>query len=391
MSTDVRTFVALDAGVDRDLISAALPTQNGIRLVGVIDGLDETWPALQETPSDLLLVACAGYSERALLLVDGAAKQWPDRPVIVLCVGEPNGFTRRVFEAGADDLVTLPETPDRISFVVEKAFARRRGSERASGIATGEMICVLGPKGGTGKTLTACNLGVGLARGGRSVALVDLDLQFGDVGLALGCPPEKTIYDLARSGGSLDAEKLEDYLMRHNSGLRVLVAPARPDQAGAISAEFLRDVYATLRSSFDFVIVDTPPGFTPEVIATVDSATQIVMVGMLDSLSLKNTKLGLETLELMGVERERIRFVLNRGDSRVGISAVEAASIVGRHLDVVIPSDRDIPRSVNEGTPIIQSKSRSDAARGFTRLASMYLDPAVATSKRRRVLRRKAT
>jgi pilus assembly protein CpaE len=389
VSAEVRTFVALDSGVDRELVSASLPTQNGMRLVGVIDGLDETWPALQETPSDLLLIACTGYSERALLLIDGAVKQWPDRPVVVLCAGEPNGFTRRVFEAGADDLVTLPETPDRMSFILEKTLARRRGAERASGIATGELICILGPKGGTGKTLTACNLGVGLAAAGRSVAVLDLDLQFGDVALALGVAPEKTIYDLARSGGSLDAEKLDAYLMRHESGLRVLVAPARPDQASAVTADFLRDVYATLRSTFDFVIIDTPPGFTPEVIATVDAATRVIMVGMLDSLSLKNTKLGLETLELMGVDRDRITFLLNRGDSKVGISHVEAASIVGRAMDVVIPSDRDIPRSVNEGTPILQAKARSEAARGFSTLVSMYLNPDTGKKQRRGLFRRK--
>src|SRR5207247_7423910 len=128
----------------------------------------------------------------------------------------------------------------------------------------------------------------------------DLDLQFGDVTLSLGMSPERTVYDLAKSGGTLDADKLDGYLMTHSSGVRVLAAPTRPDHASTISISFLRDVYAVLRSSFDYVIVDTPPGFTPEVIASIDSSTDICMVGMLDSLSLKNTKLGLETLELMG-------------------------------------------------------------------------------------------
>jgi pilus assembly protein CpaE len=386
---ELRAFVALDSGVDRDLVSAALPSDNGFRLVGVIEGLDATWTALQETATDLLLVACAGYSERALVLIDGAIKQRPDRPVVVLCTDTPNGFTRRVFEVGADDLVALPESPEHVAFVLEKTLARRRGADRAAGIANGELICVVGPKGGTGKTLTACNLGVGLAARGHSVALVDLDLQFGDVGLALGLAPERTLFDLARSGGSLDAEKLDAYLLRHESGLRALVAPARPDQAGSVTADLLRDVYATLRASFEFVIVDTPPGFTPEVIATIDAASQVVMVAMLDALSLKNTKLGLETLELMGVDRDRIRFVLNRSDSKVGITSVDVATIVGRPVDVAIPSDRDISRAVNEGRPIITAKSRSDAAKGFAALAAMYLQPNGAPTRRRRLLRRR--
>ena len=164
------------------------------------------------------------------------------------------------------------------------------------------MICVLGPKGGTGKTLVSTNLAVALAPAGQKVALVDLDLQFGDIGLALGLRPDKTIHDLARSGGSLDSDKLEAYLVKHESGLNVLMAPTRPDQASAVTVDFLRDVFTTLRSMCDYVIVDTPPGFTPEVIAAIDLSSDVCIVGMLDSLSLKNTKLGLETLELMGYD-----------------------------------------------------------------------------------------
>jgi pilus assembly protein CpaE len=242
----------------------------------------------------------------------------------------------------------------------------------ATAVAAASMICVLGPKGGTGKTLTACNLAVGLARGGQKVALVDLDLQFGDVGLALGLAPDRTIYDLAKSGGSLDAEKIGAYLAEHVSGLNVLLAPTRPDHAGLVTVEFLREVYAALRASHDFVVVDTPPGFTPEVIASIDSSSHICIVGMLDSLSLKNTKLGLETLSLMGYDTERISLVLNRADSRVGITREDVVAIVGRAPDVLVPSDREISRSVNEGLPIVLANERSEAARAFRSLATLY-------------------
>jgi pilus assembly protein CpaE len=127
-----------------------------------------------------------------------------------------------------------------------------------------------------------------------------------------------------------------------------------------------------MRASNDFVLVDTPPGFTPEVIASIDSSSGVVLVGMLDTLSLKNTKLGLDTLELMGYPSERIRLVLNRADSRVGITQEDVVSVIGRTPDVMIPSDREIPRSVNEGTAIVVAKSRSEAAKAFKRLASLY-------------------
>jgi pilus assembly protein CpaE len=368
----IKALVALDRGVEADQIRASLPTDGEIEFVGLVDGLDEGWQTLQEVSVDLLVIACAAASDRALFLIEGAIKQRPDRPVVVLAPPSANGFMRRVFEAGADDILTLPQTPEEIRFALNKAVVRKQGSAAGAAGATGSLVCVLGPKGGTGKTLTSCNLAVSLASAGNSVVLVDLDLQFGDVGLALGLSPEKTIYDLAKSGGSIDAEKIEAFLVPHPSGIRVLMAPVRPDHASVVTAEFLRDLYAALQSTNDFIVVDTPPGFTPEVIATIDSSTEVLIVATLDALSLKNTKLGLETLALMGYERERIRFLLNRADSRVGIGEDEVLSIVGMQPEVKVPSDRDVAVAVNEGTPIVLANERSDAARAFQTLASLY-------------------
>ena len=372
MAGRIHALVAIDSGVDGQQVQTLLPEGNGIDVVGIISGLDESWRTLQETAPDLVVVACEGYSDRTLYFIESAVKQNPDRPVVVLTTGSPNGFVRRVFEAGADDIVTLPEPPERVAFALEKAVARRRGAAVASGIAVAPMICVLGPKGGTGKTLVSTNLSVALAQEGHKVALVDLDLQFGDIGLALGLRPDKTIYDLARSGGSLDEEKLEAYLVRHSSGVGVLLAPTRPDQASAVTVDFLRDVFTTLRSTSDYVIVDTPPGFTPEVIAAIDASSDVCMVGMLDSLSLKNTKLGLEALELMGYDRNRTSLVLNRADTRVGITQEDVEAIIGRRPEVFIPSDRQIPISVNDGTPITMQDERSEPARAFKKLAELY-------------------
>jgi pilus assembly protein CpaE len=392
MNERVKTLVALDSGVERETVEAALPEGSNIEVVAFVDGLEESWTTLQETATDLVVVACAGYSERTLVFVDGAAKQRGDRPIVVLTETSPNGFVRRVFEAGADDLITLPDTPANVLFTLQKALARKQGAALASGVALAPMVCVLGPKGGTGKTLTSCNLAVSLAQSGRKVALVDLDLQFGDVGLALGLAPERTIHDLVKSGGSVDAEKIDSFLVPHSSGVRVLMAPTRPDQAAGITVEFLRDVYSALRAGNDFVVVDTPPGFTPEVIASIDSSSHVCMVGMLDSLSLKNTKLGLETLELMGYEQGRIQLLLNRADTRVGIGHDEVAAIIGRAPDVLVPSDREIPASINAGVPIVIAKARSDAAGAFGALAKVYLagEAHASTNGRRHgLLRRK--
>jgi pilus assembly protein CpaE len=370
MGDTIRILVTLAEHADPRLVEQALQGDSSLEVVGYADYFDD-WREFLEQPADIVIVACAAGDQSATSMVDRAVKHRPDRPVVVMTGSSPNGFLRQAFEAGADDVITLPQPSEEVAFTLEKVIARRKGLA-VPGKAAAPIIAVLGPKGGTGKTLIATNLAVALAQRDANVVLVDLDLQFGDIGLALGLSPERTMYDLMRAGPPFDHEKLDRHLIRHSSGVKVLIAPTRPDQASAVSIDFLREIYASLRTMCDAIIVDTPPGFTPEVIATIDVSSEICMVGMLDSLSLKNTKLGLETLDLMGYETDRVSLVLNRADTRVGITPDDVSTIVGRAPDVSVPSDREIPRSVNEGTPIVASRKNSGAAKAFRDLADRY-------------------
>jgi pilus assembly protein CpaE len=375
----VRALVALDEHVDRPVVETLLSSSPS---VNVLEYLELGNGSASVDGGDILVVACAEFTDEVARFVTQASERRPQRPVVVLAHPGSNGYVTDAFGHGADDILTLPETDDLsvaaamapdLIFSLEKAVARKRGAKVAVERGLGQMICVLGLKGGSGKTLTAANLAVSLADAGKKVAVVDLDLQFGDIGLALGVNPERTLYDLARAGGSLDSEKVADFLAVHSSGVGALLAPTRPDQAGLITNDFVREVLRVLREMSDYVIVDTPPGFTPEVITAVDDSTSVCMVAMLDSLSLKNTKLGFETLELMDYPDEKVRLVLNRADSKVGISAEDVMAVMGRAPTVLVPSDRNVTRSVNEGDPIALSNRRSDAARAFHSLAELYM------------------
>jgi pilus assembly protein CpaE len=370
-------LVVLDDRVDREVAETLLTSNPNL---DVADFVDLSFAKPDRNDGDVLIVACASFTPAVAEYIGLASRLNPNRPVILVCTEGSNGYVGEAIGAGADDILALPLHGDLqaartrsqdVLFSVQKALARKRGMQLHATRDLGRMICVLGLKGGGGKTLTSSNLAASLAARGHSVAIVDLDLQFGDVGLALGLTPERTVYDLVRSGGSLDAEKLADFLTVHPSGVRALLAPARPDQAGVVTAEFLKDVYPLLRATHEYVIVDTPPSFTPEVIGAVDASTQVCMVAMLDSLSLKNSKLGLETLELMDY-RGGVRVLLNRADSSVGISREDVVSIIGCAPDVLVPSDRNITRSVNQGEPIALLHSRSEAARAFGKLAELY-------------------
>ena len=402
MSSPIRILVALDAGAERDTVEAVLPVRAGVELAGVADSLEAGRYQLAEEAIDAVLVGSTGSADGALSFAEEVAGHYPDRAVLLLHAGTPNGLAARALAAGAEDLLELPASngqppspADRervaaeLQTALQKAVARRRRATAGPRAAKGRMIMVLGPKGGAGKTLVSSSLAVTLAETGERVVLLDLDLQFGDVGLTLGLPPAKTIHDLVASGGSLDAEKLSDYLVTHESGARVLQAPARPDQAAAVGVEFLRRLFDVVRATEDWIIVDGSPGFTPEIIAAIDASTDICMVGTVDAPALKNTKLGLETLELMGVEPGRVKLVLNRADSRVGVTPEDVEAITGRAADALVPSHRDVARSVNEGRPLVVSQPGSQPARALRGLADSYSGADRRNGSRRRLFGRR--
>jgi pilus assembly protein CpaE len=382
MSSDLTVLVALDREVDRGLIETIVARDPSL---AVIDYLELDGPSASGLGTgDSLVVAVADYTSEARDFVIKAHHQHPQRPIILLCPTGTSGSLGEAFNNGVDDIVALPTTPGssadpevarQLAFTIQKAVMRRRGTVTPKAETVRNVICVLGLKGGSGKTLTSVNLGVSLAQAGHSVALMDLDLQFGDVALAMGLTPMRTIYDLVRSGGSLDAGKLEDFLMEHPSGARALLAPVRPDQAAMITVPFLQEVQRLLGEMFEFVVIDTPPSFAPEVISAVDSSNDVLVVAMRDTLSLKNTKLGLETLERMDYDRRRVKILLNRANTNVGIEREDVLAILGRDVDILLPSHRDITRSINQGEPIAL-QGASEAAKAFRSLAQMYIDAA---------------
>jgi pilus assembly protein CpaE len=230
------------------------------------------------------------------------------------------------------------------------------------------LVVVLGPKGGVGKTTVATNLATTLAAHGRRTLLVDLDLQFGDVGLVLGVQPDRTIHDLVTAQGRLDGERLRGFVGQTKDGVDVLLAPARPDQADAVTPEKLTEVLDTARSEYDVVIVDTPPAFTSTTITAIDHAQHAVMVGTLDLPGLKNMKVGLETMALMGFDRDRIVTVLNRSDSKVGLIAHDVKKILDASPDVSVPSDRSVPRSLNATRAIVAGEPKAAPAKALRAL-----------------------
>lgn len=233
----------------------------------------------------------------------------------------------------------------------------------------GRVVTVFSAKGGCGKTTLSTNLAALLADGGRrEVCLVDLDLAFGDVAIALQLFPTHSIADAVPLGETLDFTGLHSLLTPHSPGLTCLVAPVDPGSASSIPAELIGRILALLRDHFDYVIIDTPPAFDDQVLAAFDVSDVVALIATLDIPALKNLKLTLETLEMLNYPREDWKIVLNRSDSKVGLAASEVEKTLKATIASQIPSSRDVPAAINRGVPIVLDQPRhavSQAIRGF--------------------------
>ena len=235
--------------------------------------------------------------------------------------------------------------------------------------AEGDVVTVFSAKGGVGKTTLSVNLGAQLAASGAQVLLVDLDLAFGDVAISLQQLPERTISDLVAMGGHLDEPGLRSVLTPHGCGLDVLAAPPGPSEAEGVPAATVAEVLRVARHRYDHVIVDCPPAFTEHVLTAVDTSDLIVLIATLDIPAVKNLRLTLETLDLLGTPRENRLLVLNRSDAKVGLRASDVVTAVGQDISVTVPSSLDVPASVNRGVPLVLDSPRHPVSAAVRDLA----------------------
>ena len=234
------------------------------------------------------------------------------------------------------------------------------GTEGAERQHHGQVITVFSAKGGCGKTTLATNIATALAESGKgTVALVDLDLAFGDVAIALQLFPTHPIADAVPIGEDLDGPALASLLTSHRSGLQALVAPMEPSAADLITTPLVSRILDILREDFDYVVVDTPPALDDHVLAAFDHSNVVALLATLDIPALKNLKLTLETLDLIGFPRDRLKIVLNRSDSKVGLSLSEVEKTLRAPIVAQIPSSRDVPASTNRGVAIVSDDPKS--------------------------------
>jgi pilus assembly protein CpaE len=255
--------------------------------------------------------------------------------------------------------------------------------------APGRLIAVFSTKGGVGKSTVAINVAVAMARRSpERVALVDADLQFGDVAVLLGLPPQHTVLDAAASVQFGDPEMLRALLSRHGSGLMVLPAPTEPVLGEHMRPEDIVAVCGALQMMCAHVVVDLPTQFDPYVLALVDAADEVLLVGSMDIPSVKNLKIGVQALDLEAIAGSKLRLVLNRANTQVKLDVREIEQVLGMRAEYPIPSDIAVPISVNAGVPVVDYEPRSAATRALEHIATSLLAPGAQVQTRGRRAKR---
>jgi pilus assembly protein CpaE len=355
---------------------------------------DEAMAAVAAEGRDVLAAIFGpSLADRDALALAGALQQGtPDISVLLIRRQDSGELLRQALKVGVKDVLssasdeTAVRTAAARAIEIARTLRGRLGggapTDPGDGKAPGKVVTVFSSKGGCGKTFLSTNLAVALARNGAEVALVDLDLHFGDVAIMLHLFPSHTISEAAQNPG-LDAMTLKSFLTRHDSGIWALVAPTEPTIADTINPGSIGTILKLLRSAFDYVVIDTPPAFSEPVLAAFDESDWLIMLATLDVPSIKNLRLTLQTMELLHFPKARIRVVVNRADSKVGLRMPDVEKLLSLPVDTTIPSSRSVPLSVNKGSPIMVEEPKGPVAVSIRRVAAQLTEPQIGRTKQK--------
>jgi pilus assembly protein CpaE len=358
-------------------------TRMTLELAGIVPSpmtsIDEMTHELVEGDPTVLVFG-PGLSDAAgLAHVQRIARSFPEVGVVLLAEELTMSLLQEALRAGVRDALTIDAGERQIRIAVERvgetiANTANRAAAAAEPVKQGRIFCAFSTKGGVGKSVVSTNLAVLLAtRNPGRVVVVDCDLQFGDVAVLLGVPPIHTSADAAPVIDSIDVQLMEGFLATHEpSSLRVLCAPVEPAAGERITAEQMIGIVRLLRTMFDFVVVDLPPHFDDVVLALLEEADEVLLIASLDIPSIKNLKVGMQTLDLLSLAGDKLHLVLNRANARVHLDIGDVERALGIAAEFRIPSDIAIPQAVNRGVPVVLDKPRAPAALALRALADRY-------------------
>jgi len=363
----------LEAGTGTaDSVQFALPGP-----VSTVESVAAAMRHLSDDRGELLLVVGPDVDQgSALELAEQLRIERPEVGVVLMRRRLDVTVLAHALRAGVREVVVADDHAG-VSEACRRSLELSRrmlGASGAVGSREARIITVFSAKGGCGKTTVATNVAAALAAGGRSsVCLVDLDLAFGDVAIALQLVPARTAIDAVAMSGSIDEMGASSLVTPHSKGLDAICAPLEPGEAERIPASTVVELLRVLKRMYDYIVIDTPPAFTEHVLASFDVSDVYILLATLDIPALKNLRLTLDMLDVLGYPRESWQVVLNRSDSRVGLSVDDVIRTLKVPLATQIPSSRSVSASINKGVPIVLDEPRHPVSGAIKQLVERHI------------------
>jgi len=386
----IRVMIVDDVSETRENVRKLLQFESDVDVVGVARTGKEAIQLSQELNPDVVLMDINMPDMDGITATESIRSKQPAVQVVILSVQSDQNYMRRAMLAGARDFLTKPPMGDELISAIRRAgtMAQTERSKSAQihaaipamnlggmisgfGGPRGKIVTVYSPKGGTGTTTLAVNLALTLHNDDTRVALVDGNLQFGDIAVFVNEQGKNTIADLASRADELDPEIVEEVMVKHSaSGVHILAAPSRPEYAEKVSSAQFSKVLEYLRQLYAYIVVDTSSYLTEITLSAIDVSDLIVLVTTQDIPAIKNCRLFLDLLQTMGVGRERILFTMNRFDKRINITPERVAENLKQEVSSVIPLDEQtVTKAVNRGIPFVIDSKNQPATRGIFSLA----------------------
>jgi pilus assembly protein CpaE len=358
---------ALDAGVEQ---VEWMPTVTAV----------EEWLGDRNQMAEVLVLSPTIKDLDAFGLAQFLGRSSPATAVVLVRDRAGNGLLPPAMRAGIRDVVDLSKGGDELREALERAILWSRSLRSVGPVATAEatgprgvVVSVFSSKGGTGKTFLTCNLGVALAaKTGSDVAVLDADLDLGDVFSYFGRDSNMTLQDLVAIGDLTDREAVIAAGTELSPHLYGFAATPEPG-AEAVSGEAMGKLIRSLRGFFPFTVVDASANYSDEALATFDLSDSIILITGLDIVGLRHLSSALRTMLSLGVPRERFRVVLNRADSKVGLDPEEISRIMKLEIDTMIPSSRLVPLALNRGRPVYLAAPKSEVTKSVGELAEKVI------------------
>jgi pilus assembly protein CpaE len=388
MSNDelIRVLIVDDIAETRENIRKLLQFEADFEIVGAARNGYEGIELAKELQPDVILMDINMPDIDGITATETIRGEVPNAQIVILTVQDDPNYMRRAMLAGARDFLTKPPSVDEMLAAIrragdlaheEKSKAKTvfpvnpgNGSVPVGMLRAGKIVSVYSPKGGVGTTTLAVNLAVALQKDETPVVLVDGNMEFGDVSVFLNQKAKNSIVDLAPRANELDPDVVEEVTSLHaESGIKILTAPSRPEFAESVTGEQFARVLDFLRNLYSYVLVDCSSSLSDVTLAAIDTSDLIILVTTQEIPAIKDTRLFLDLLQPLKISRERLLFVMNKYDKRIGIKPQKVSDNFKQEIKVVVPfEEKVVLPSINRGVPFMMGVKSKSITRSFVSL-----------------------